>query len=64
MYFLLSAKATLDAHVYASELANEVKDYSKWHYWITVVIFILFKQSSRPRYVVFYIQKVCLQSQP
>jgi hypothetical protein len=29
MYFLLSAKATLDAHVYASELANEVKDYSK-----------------------------------
>jgi hypothetical protein len=29
MYFLQSAKATLDAHVYASELANEVKDYYK-----------------------------------
>ena len=27
MYFLQSAKATLDAHVYASELANEVKNY-------------------------------------
>jgi hypothetical protein len=27
MYFLQSAKATLDAHVYAIELANEVKNY-------------------------------------
>jgi hypothetical protein len=29
MYFLQSAKATLDAHVYASELANEVRNYYK-----------------------------------
>jgi hypothetical protein len=29
MYFLHSAKATLDAHVYAYELANEVKNYYK-----------------------------------
>ena len=29
MYFLLSAKTIVDAHVYASDLANEVKGYSQ-----------------------------------
>jgi hypothetical protein len=29
MYFLLSAKTIMDAHVYASDLANEVKGYNQ-----------------------------------